>query len=116
MHKFNSLYAFGSVLTDGFNNESGIDLIVDFANIEVEDYADNYFDFKFSLQDILKRPVDLLEEKALKNPYSIQSVNQQGNLFMQGYEGMAFSTGRIVFLKRTIPPQRQNCKPHHITQ
>ena len=57
LHKVNSLYAFGSVLIDGFNNESGIDLIVDFANIEVEDYADNYFDFKFSLQDILKRPV-----------------------------------------------------------
>ena len=49
LHKFNSLYAFGSVLTDGFNNESGIDLIVDLANIEVEDYADNYFDFKFWL-------------------------------------------------------------------
>jgi predicted nucleotidyltransferase len=79
-HKVKSLYAFGSVLTDKFNNESDIDLIVDFVNIEVEDYADNYFDFKFSLQDILKRPVDLLEEKAIKNPYFRQSVNQQKQL------------------------------------
>ena len=68
------------VLTDQFNNESDIDLIVDFSNIAVEDYADNYFDFKFSLQDILKRPIDLLEEKAIKNPYFKQSVYQQRKL------------------------------------
>lgn len=68
-HKVKSLYAFGSVLTDRFNSTSDIDLIVDFLIIEVEDYADNYFDFKFSLQDILNRPIDLLEEKAIKNPY-----------------------------------------------
>ncbi len=79
-HKVKSLYAFGSVLTDNFNKESDIDLIVDFANIAVEDYADNYFDFKFSLQDILKRPIDLLEEKAIKNPYFKQSVYEQRQL------------------------------------
>jgi predicted nucleotidyltransferase len=79
-HKVKSLYAFGSVLTDNFNQESDIDLIVDFSNIAVEDYADNYFDFKFSLEDILKRPIDLLEEKAIKNPYFRQSVNQQRQL------------------------------------
>ncbi len=79
-HKVKSLYAFGSVLTDTFNKESDIDLIVDFSNIEVEDYADNYFDFKFSLEDILKRPIDLLEEKAIKNPYFRQSVYQQRQL------------------------------------
>ena len=79
-HKVKSLYAFGSVLTDNFNNESDIDLIVEFTNMEVEDYADNYFDFKFSLQEILKRPVDLLEEKAIKNPYFLQNINQQRQL------------------------------------
>ena len=80
MHKVKSLYAFGSVLTDSFNKESDIDLIVDFSNMEVEDYADNYFDFKFSLQDIFNRNVDLLEEKAIKNPYFRQSVNEQRQL------------------------------------
>ena len=79
-HKVKSLYAFGSVLTDSFNKESDIDLIVDFSNIETEDYADNYFDLKFSLQDILKRPVDLLEEKAITNPYFRKSLDQQRQL------------------------------------
>ncbi|MCO5236199.1 MAG: nucleotidyltransferase domain-containing protein [Chitinophagaceae bacterium] len=79
-HKVRSLYAFGSVLTDKFNKDSDIDLIVDFADINLEDYADNYFDFKFSLQDLLKRPVDLLEYKAISNPYFRQAVNQQRQL------------------------------------
>lgn len=79
-HKVKRLYAFGSVLTDKFDQDSDIDLIVDFAAMEVEDYADNYFDFKFSLQEMLKRPVDLLEEKAIKNPYLRQSLNQQKQL------------------------------------
>lgn len=79
-HNVKSLYAFGSVLTDNFRNESDIDLIVDFAPIDVAEYADNYFDFKFSLQDILKRPIDLLEEKAIKNPYFRQAINQQRQL------------------------------------
>lgn len=83
-HKVKSLYAFGSVLTEKFNNESDIDLIVDFANVGVEDYADNYFDFKFSLQNIFKRSIDLLEEKAIKNPYFRQSINQQRQL-IYGY-------------------------------
>jgi len=79
-HKVKSLYAFGSVLSDHFNAESDIDLIVDFASMEVEDYADNYFDFKFSLQDLFKRPIDLLEEKAIKNPYFRENVNQKRQL------------------------------------
>jgi predicted nucleotidyltransferase len=80
-HKVKTLYAFGSVLTEKFNNRSDVDLIVKFHDIiPVEDYADNYFDFKFSLQDMLKRPVDLLEEQAMRNPYFIQHVNQQKQL------------------------------------
>jgi len=79
-HKVRSLYAFGSVLTPNFNTNSDIDLIVDFKEIDVKDHADNYFDFKFSLQDIFNRPVDLLEEQAIKNPYFKQVVNQTKEL------------------------------------
>jgi uncharacterized protein len=79
-HKVKQLYAFGSVLTDKFSNESDVDLVVNFEPIDVALYADNYYDFKFSLQDILNRPVDLLEEKAIKNPYFKQTINQQRQL------------------------------------
>ena len=79
-HKVKSLYAFGSVLTSDFDTNSDIDLIVDFKDIDVNDYADNYFDLKFSLQDIFNRPIDLLEEQAIKNPYFKQVVNQTKEL------------------------------------
>lgn len=80
IHKVKRLYAFGSILTDKFDKKSDIDLIVDFANMDVDDYADNYFDFKFALQDILKRPVDLLESRTINNPYFKQAINQQRQL------------------------------------
>ncbi len=73
-HKVKRLYAFGSVITERFNEESDIDLVVEFDPMDVESYADNYFDLKFSLQDIFKRPIDLLEEKALKNPYFKEAI------------------------------------------
>jgi len=79
-HKVKSLYAFGSVLTPNFNADSDIDLIVDFDEIDVKDYADNYFDLKFALQKILNRPVDLLEQQAIKNPYFKQVVNETKEL------------------------------------
>ena len=79
-HKVKSLYAFGSVITDKFNDESDIDFIVDFADVNLLDYADNYFDFKFSLEEKLKRPIDLLEEKAIKNPYFRNSIEKSKKL------------------------------------
>ncbi|WP_411274025.1 nucleotidyltransferase family protein [Daejeonella sp.] len=83
-HKVKSLYAFGSVLTNKFNAQSDIDLIVDFEPLDVLEYADNYFHLKFALQDALKRPVDLLEDRAIKNPYFRTTINQQRQL-IYGY-------------------------------
>ena len=74
------LYVFGSVITDKFNSESDIDFIVTFDSVDLEKYADNYFDFKFSLEKIFKREIDLLEEKAIKNPYLKQSIDKTKKL------------------------------------
>ena len=79
-HNVKSLYAFGSVLNEQFNEESDIDLIVEFHPLDVLDYADNYYDLKFSLETILKREIDLLEEKAIKNPYFRKTINQSKQL------------------------------------
>jgi len=79
-YNVNSLYVFGSVLTDRFNDKSDIDMIVSFKKIPLESYADNYFDLKFKLQDMLQRPIDLLEEQAIKNPYFLQNINKNKHL------------------------------------
>lgn len=74
------LFVFGSALGDSFNEESDIDFVVDFSDVSLEDYADNYFDLKFSLERILKRDVDLLERKAIRNPYLLESIDSTKQL------------------------------------
>jgi predicted nucleotidyltransferase len=79
-HNVSELFVFGSVLGDSFNEGSDIDFVVDFSGITLEDYADNYFDLKFSLEELLKRDVDLLEKKALRNPYLLESIDSTKQL------------------------------------
>ncbi len=74
-YKVNKLFVFGSILTDRFNDDSDIDFVVSFNKAEVSDYFDNYFDFKYSLEDLLGRDVDLLEEQTIKNPYLKKGVD-----------------------------------------
>jgi len=68
-NRVKSLYVFGSVLTSHFNNDSDIDMIVDIDSTNPLEYANYYFNLKFTLQDLLKRPIDLLENKAVRNGY-----------------------------------------------
>lgn len=74
-HKVSKLFVFGSILTSRFNDESDVDLVVDFNKAEVKDYFDNFFDFKYSLEELLGREVDLLEEQTIKNPYLKKNVD-----------------------------------------
>ena len=79
-YRVKTLYAFGSVLTERFGTDSDVDLIVEFDNIPIEEYSDNYFDFKFSLQDVFNRKVDLLEEQAIRNPYLRKNIERKKQL------------------------------------
>jgi predicted nucleotidyltransferase len=62
------------VLTDKFNEKSDIDLIVDFDKNAVNDYFNNYFDFKYALENVFGRKVDLMEAKPIKNSYLRNSI------------------------------------------
>ena len=79
-NRVKSLYVFGSVLTDRFTDKSDIDLIVDIDSIDPLEYSDFYFNLKFALEELLKREIDLLESRALKNPYLIDNINQSKTL------------------------------------
>jgi len=79
-HKVGRLFAIGSVLTNRFQNNSDIDFVVDFSGVDLYDYADNYFDLKFSLENLFKRNVDLLEDKAINNPFLRQSIDSSKQL------------------------------------
>ena len=79
-NKVRTLFVFGSVLTEQFNEKSDIDLVVDIDSNDPFDYADRYFNLKFALQDLFQRPIDLLENKAIKNPYFQQKINYSKSL------------------------------------
>jgi len=75
-----SMYVFGSVCTDKFNDKSDIDILISFDNISLEQYADNYFELHYKLQDLFGRDIDLLTEKSLSNPYFIKGLEQTKQL------------------------------------
>ena len=74
-HKVKKLFAFGSVLTNRFNEQSDIDLVVDFDKTNVDDYFSNFFDLKYALESLFEREVDLLEEQAIHNPYLKENID-----------------------------------------
>lgn len=69
-HRVKTLSVFGSILTDRFNDQSDVDLLVDFeqADLESFDYVSNYFDLKDSLEQLFNRTVDLIEYDENLNP------------------------------------------------
>ena len=82
-HKVGKLFVFGSILTNRFNEKSDVDMVVDFDKVNLEDYADNYFDFKYSLEDLFGREVDLLEDKAVRNPILRRNIDNSKLLVFQ---------------------------------
>lgn len=81
-HKVLQLYVFGSILTDKFNKDSDLDfsVIFDHKALPLLVYGDNYFNFKFALEDLLKRNVDLVEYNAVKNPYFKEELDETKQL------------------------------------
>lgn len=79
-NKVKKLFVFGSVLKANFNKESDIDLIVEFDDVNLYEYADNYFNFKDELEILFKRSIDLLEQSGIKNPYLIRQIDSEKQL------------------------------------
>ncbi len=79
-HQVAKLYAFGSVLTSAFNEESDVDFLVEFERNDIPDFASNYFELKFALEKLLGREVDLIEYAAIRNPYFKEDVDETKEL------------------------------------
>lgn len=80
-HKVKKLYAFGSILTPRFNEQSDVDILVNFdSEIDHNNYADNYFDFYHALKSLFGREIDLVDESAVKNPYFKEELEETRHL------------------------------------
>lgn len=75
-HLVSKMYMFGSAASGTMKKNSDVDILVDFAEMDLYNYFENLLSLKDKLENIFKRPVDLLEEKALKNPYLKRSIDR----------------------------------------
>jgi hypothetical protein len=83
MYNVKSLFAFGSVCTDKFNDQSDIDLLIIFKPMDYGDYADSFLTLADKFEELFKHPVDLITDKSLSNPYFINSINQTKTLIYE---------------------------------
>jgi predicted nucleotidyltransferase len=66
---------FGSAATTLFEpNSSDLDFVVEFTNRAPGTYLDRYLDFADALEALFQRPVDLITERAIHNPYFRRSL------------------------------------------
>ena len=64
------LDVFGSAVRAAFSDTSSdIDFLVEFEDAAPAKYAEAYFTLKEGLERLFNRPVDLLTQAALRNPY-----------------------------------------------
>jgi hypothetical protein len=71
------LALFGSAATGGFRaNSSDLDFLVEFRSPLTPGYANRYFGLLEGLQNLFKRPVDLVVESAIRNPYFREAVDR----------------------------------------
>ena len=82
-HKVKELYLFGSALTDQFNDSSDIDLLVQFNQVELLEYFDNYMDLKEKFEKILNRQVDLVENQSIRNPIFRKVLDREKRLLYE---------------------------------
>ena len=75
-----TMYVFGSVCTENFNENSDVDILISFKEISIEKYTDNYFKIHEQLEQLFKRKVDLITENSLSNPFFIKKVEETKQL------------------------------------
>ena len=76
-HHVTRLEAFGSAVTGGLVEANDVDLLVTFESLPVREHGHHYFGLKHDLEDLLNKPVDLLELNAVDNPYFLKCIEPE---------------------------------------
>ncbi len=86
-HNVESLYLFGSAVREtDFTEESDVDFLVNFkdslslSNEDIFKRVANYEDLSSTLENILNRKVDLLQERNIRNRFLRYFINKEKKL------------------------------------
>src|SRR5690606_14594660 len=75
-HNVKSIYAFGSSVTNQFNEESSdIDLLIEIDNDDPIERGENLMNVWDKLEEFFQRKVDLLTNTSIKNPVLRKSID-----------------------------------------
>ena|SRR5271163_4276046 len=75
-HRVKTLELFGSAADGAFDPaRSDLDFLVDFQPVEEGQIAPDYFGLLHALEDLFPCKIDLVMERAIRNPYFRRSVN-----------------------------------------
>ena len=76
-YRVRKLSIFGSATRKSFDpSTSDLDMIVDFEMMPPSEYAKRYFGLLADLEDLLKKPVDLIESGPIRNPYFREAIEE----------------------------------------
>ncbi len=80
-HHVRRLEVFGSAADGTFNPESSdLDFLVEFEKLSPGEHYQAFFGLWKALHALFSRKVDLVESKAMRNPYFIRRVNESRKL------------------------------------
>jgi predicted nucleotidyltransferase len=83
-YRVRKLQLFGSAATGTYSpSTSDLDFVAVFADTQATDYADRYFDFAESLEHLFNRPVDVVTERAIRNPYFRAEVERTAQMIYE---------------------------------
>ena len=79
------IYAFGSAVTENFNDESSdIDLLIEIDNEDPIERGENLMDIWDKLEEFFQRKVDLLTNSSIKNPILRKNIDATKILLYDG--------------------------------
>jgi len=84
-HNVKSLYAFGSSITNHFNEDSSdIDLLIEIENDDPIERGENLMNIWDKFEQFFQRKVDLLTNTSIKNPILRKSIDSTKILIYDG--------------------------------
>lgn len=86
-HHVKNLYAFGSSITDNFNEEtSDIDLLIEIDQEDPIERGESLMSIWDKLESFFQRKVDLLTYSSIKNPILKKNIDSSKILIYEGNE------------------------------
>ncbi len=75
-HKIKNAYIFGSAISGTFKETSDVDFLVNLQDgLDPVEAGEHLWNLEDELKLLLRRDVDLLTERSLRNPYLIKEIN-----------------------------------------